>query len=125
MVLTTKKITETWHVKVFYISGARINDMNHHLMPVIANPPNYLILHIGTNDATTNLSIKIIDDLLTLKCDILKQLPNCRVLVPNYTIQISRKKANLTLCNINKNMERLSLECTENSNIILVGKDCI
>ena len=59
-----------------YFSGARINDMNHHLIPIIAKQPNYLILRLGTNDATTNTSRKIIDDLLMLKSNILKQLPN-------------------------------------------------
>ena len=29
------------NVKVFYLLGARINDMNHHLMPIIAKQPDY------------------------------------------------------------------------------------
>ena len=36
-----KKLQKHGNVKVFYFSGARINDMNHHLMPVIAKRPNY------------------------------------------------------------------------------------
>ena len=71
-----KKLQKHGNVKVFYFSGARITDMNHHLMPIIAKQPDYLILHVGTNDATTNTSRKIIDDLLMLKSNILKQLPN-------------------------------------------------
>ena len=31
-----KKLEEHGNVKVFYFSGARIYDMNHHLMPIIA-----------------------------------------------------------------------------------------
>ena len=81
-----KKLQKHGNVKVFYFSGARINDMNHHLMPVIAKQPDYLILHVRTNDATTNTSRKIIDDLLMLKSNILKQLPNCRVIVSKPTI---------------------------------------
>ena len=52
-------------------------------MPIIVKRPDYLILHVGTNDATTSTSRKIIDDLLMLKSNILKQLPNCRVKFPN------------------------------------------
>ena len=55
-----KKLQKHDNVKVFYFSGERIN-MNHHLMPIIAKQPDYLILHIGTNNVTTNTSRKIID----------------------------------------------------------------
>ena len=112
-----KKLQKHGNVKVFYFSGARINDMNHHLMPIIAEQPDYLILHVGTNDATTNTSRKIIDDLLMLKSNILKQLPNCRVIVSKPTIRIDHGKANLTLRNVNKHLETLNLECIENGNI--------
>ena len=112
-----KKLQKHGNVKVFYFSGARINDMNHHLMPIIAKQPDYLILHVGTNDATTNTSRKIIDDLLMLKSNILKQLPNCRVIVSKPTIRIDHGKANLTLRNVNKHLETLNLECIENDNI--------
>ena len=53
-----KRLQKHGNVKVFYFSGARINDTNHHLMPIIAKRPDYLILHIGTNDATTSTSRK-------------------------------------------------------------------
>ena len=62
-----KKLQKHGNVKVFYFSGARINDMNHHLMPIIVKQPGYLILHVRNNDGTTNTSRKIIDDLLMLK----------------------------------------------------------
>ena len=112
-----KKLQKNGSAKVFYFSGARINDMNHHLMPIIAKRPDYLILHVGTNDATTNTSRKIIDDLLVLKCHILKQLQNCRVIVSKPTVRIDHGKANLTLRNVNKHLETLNLECIENGNI--------
>ena len=67
-----KKLQKHGNVKVFYFSGARINDMIHYLMPVIAKRPDHLILQVGTNDATTNTFRNIIDDLFILKCNILK-----------------------------------------------------
>ena len=81
-----KKLQKHGNVKVFYFSGARINDMNHHLMPIIAKRPDYLILHVGSNDATTNTSRKIMEDLLMLKRNLLKQLPNCKVIVCKPTV---------------------------------------
>ena len=59
-------------LKVIYFSGAKNNKMNNHLMPIIAKQPDYLMLHVGTNDTTTSTSRKIIDDLPILKCNILK-----------------------------------------------------
>ena len=44
-----KKLQKHGNVKVFYFSGAKINDMNHHLMPIFAKLPDYLILHLFSN----------------------------------------------------------------------------
>ena len=52
-----------------------------------------------------------------LKSNILKQLPNCRVIVSKPTIRIDHGKANLMLHNVNKHLETLNLECIENGNI--------
>ena len=60
------------NVKVFHFSGARIEDFNQYIAPIIKKQPDYLILHARTNDATTNTSKKIVDDLLILKSNISK-----------------------------------------------------
>ena len=86
-------------------------------MPIIAKRSDYLILYVGTTDATTNTSRKIVDYLLMLKCNILKQLPDCRVIGSKPTVRIDHEKANLTLRNVNKHLETLNLECIENGNI--------
>ena len=52
-----------------------------------------------------------------LKCNILKQLPNCRVIVSKPTVWRDHEKANLTLRNVNKHLETLNLECIDNGNI--------
>ena len=63
------------NVKVFHFSGARIEGINQYILPIIMKQPDYLILHVGTNDATTNTSKKIVEDSLILKPNTLKQLP--------------------------------------------------
>ena len=78
-------------------------------MPIIAKRSDYLILHVGTNHAITSTSRTIIDDLLMLKCNILKQLPNCRVMVSKPTVRIDHGKANITLPSVNKHLETLNL----------------
>ena len=84
---------------------------------MIKNKPDYLIFHVGTNDATTNSSRKIVDDLLMLKTNISKQLPNCRIVLSKPTIRHDHGKANLTIRNVNKHLENLELECIDNNNI--------
>ena len=42
--INEKKLHKHGNVKVFYFSGARINDMNHHL--IIAKQFNFLILQL-------------------------------------------------------------------------------
>ena len=51
------------------------------------------------------------------KCNILKQLPNCRVIVSKPTLRIDYGKANLTLRNVDKYLENLNLECIKNGSI--------
>ena len=68
-----KRLSKTHgNVKVFHFSGARIEEINQYIAPIIKNQPDYLILHARTNDATTNKSKKIVDDLLILKSNISK-----------------------------------------------------
>ena len=59
-----KKLQKHDNVRRFLISGARINDINHHLMPIMVKQLDYLMLYVGTNDPTTNTSTKFIGDLL-------------------------------------------------------------
>ena len=47
-------------------SGAITDDIYHHIMPLIEKRP-YIILMIGTNDASTKSADKIVDEILDLK----------------------------------------------------------
>ena len=76
-----------------------------------------MILYVGTNDATTKSSRKIVEDLLMLKTNISKQLPNCRIVLSKPTIRHDRGKANLTIRNFNEHLENLKLEFVDNNNI--------
>ena len=87
------------------------------MVPIIKNKPDYLILYVRTNDATTNSSRKIVDDLLMLKTNISKQLPNCRIVLPKPTIRHDHGKANLPIRNVNKHLENLEWEYNDNNNI--------
>ena len=55
----------------------------------------YLILPVGTNDATNKTSRKVINNLFMLKFNVLKKFPNCRIVLSKPTTQIDLGKANL------------------------------
>ena len=44
-----------------------MEDINQYLVPVSKKKQDYLIAYVGTNDAITNTSKKLLDDLLMLK----------------------------------------------------------
>ena len=87
------------------------------IIPIIKKQPDYLILHVGTDDAATNTPKQIVDDLLILKQNISKQLPRCRIVLSKPIIRHDKGKANLTIRNVNKHLSALQSECIENDNI--------
>ena len=89
--------------------NVKVFDLNHYIVPIIKNKPDYLLLHVGTNDATTNSSRKIVGDLLMLRTNISKQLSNCRIVLSKPTIRHDHGKANLTIRNVNEHLEDLEL----------------
>ena len=54
-------------VKVRDFRGATIDDLKHHLVPLLQKKPEHIILHIGTNDVVSKTSRQILDELLQLK----------------------------------------------------------
>ena len=113
-----KRLSQKYdNVKVFHFSGARIEDLNHYIVPIIKSELDYLILHVRTNVATKISYRKLVDDLLMLKTNIAKQLPNCRIVLSKPTIPHDHGKANLTIRNVDKHLENLELECIVNNNI--------
>ena len=68
--MSTKRV-----VKVRKFPGSTISDMYHHLVPLLEKNPDYLILHVGTNDVLSYEGTEIVDKLLQLKSFIQEKLP--------------------------------------------------
>ena len=67
--------------KVRYFPGARTDDMYDYMKAPLRKLPDYIILHIGTNDAVSNTSREILDKILKLKTYIQKELPKCQITI--------------------------------------------
>ena len=63
--------TDKHNVKVRFFRSGTIEEMEDDIKPILRREPDYIILHVGTNNAT-NLTVRdILDKLLRLKSTIL------------------------------------------------------
>ena len=66
-------------VKVRCCRGATVEDMFDYVKPILKRKPDYVVLHVGTNNAKDMTSRKILDKLLQLKTAVLDSNENCKV----------------------------------------------
>ena len=104
-------------VKIFDHSSATIGDLHHHIIPILKRKPDHIIIHVGTNDAVSKTSRQILDDLLQLKNEILKTLPNCNIIISKPAMRVDNGKAALTLKHLNEHLSQLKVDSIDNSNI--------
>lgn len=104
------------NVKAFHFSRARIRDISQLIQPKIKKKPEFLILHVGINDANIKDSRKIVDYIPLLKSAILKSLLDSRVIVSEPTFRGDNSKAAPTIGNFNKHLLNLETECIKNDN---------
>ena len=57
----------TPNTDTFPVRGVTIDDLKHHLAPLLKKKPEHIILHIGTNDDFSKKSGQILDELLQMK----------------------------------------------------------
>ena len=54
-------------VKVKRFPGSTVDDLSHHIIPIIRKKPTNMVIHTGTNDAPSSTFREIRDNLLKLK----------------------------------------------------------
>ena len=105
------------NAKVRVYPGAGIEDMHYNILPLLRKKPTNIILHVGTNDTTSENSAEIIVKLLQLKNFILSILPNCKVIFSALIDRFDDNKSRLTVKLTNRNMESRGIRVIDNSNI--------
>ena len=70
-----------FNVKVRRFLSAKISDMYHSLTPFLYKKPDYIVLHVGTNDTVDSQASAIVDKLLQLKYFVKEKLPNCKIVL--------------------------------------------
>ena len=75
--------------------------MYYYLNPLLGKQPDYVILHVSTNDAISMISDVILKVLLLLQVHIESTLPSCVVILSELTTRYDDAKARLTLWTLN------------------------
>ena len=104
-------------VKVHNFRGATVDDMKHHVIPLLRKEPSFIIIHAGTNDAPYLTSRKILHNLITLKSFITDKLPNCKVVTSTPTLRRDNGKAVLTVSQLTNHLLQLGMDIIDNINI--------
>ena len=110
--------TENVITKVRNYPGDSKECKKSNLIPLIAKKPDYMILHVATNDASNDPKKDIINDLLNLKSMVTNALPNCRLVISKPVIRTDNDKAMSAIRNLNNQLSQLEIECIENDNIL-------
>ena len=71
------------NVKVRPFSGSTVNDMFNYISPLLRKQPDYILLHLGSNDSINSTSDIIYNRLMKLKDYIQGILPNVTVMLSN------------------------------------------
>ena len=113
-----KRLSKNINVKLRAFSGSTIADMYFYLEPLLNKEPDYVLLHVATNDVNTNtISDNILNDLLELKRHVELKLPSCTVYISTPTIRTDNHKFNVILQNLTEKLKRLCIPLMDNSNI--------
>ena len=94
-----KKMSRNRKVKIRFFPGAKIKDMFHYIIPLLEKKPDYVILHVGTNDAPYKADSDISNEILELMRSIKEKHPGCK------TITLSAPMIRSDNYNVNKENE--------------------
>ena len=115
--LDEKRLSRNNRVKVRSFPGATINDMYSYIKPLLEKQPDYIILHISTNDAVTKTSESILTELLQLKLYVETTLPSCVVIISEPILRLDNAKANFTIKHLSDKLRNLNIKLLPNRNI--------
>ena len=111
------KLSKTRHIRVQPIPGGKIEDIQQNLKDLLHEDLETVIIHAGTNNATTDTPQMIVDKLITLKQNIEGSLPKYRNIISNLIVGTDNTKANSTIRKTNRLIKELQIQTVDNSNI--------
>ena len=107
------------NVKIQCHGGCTISCMYSHLQKMFDLKPDYILLHIGSNDCTNNISDKVLSEFKMLTAYIAKELPYAKLIISLPIVRADSSRSNAIQQNFKLKLQRLFFPCLENSNINL------
>ena len=83
--------------------------MYNYLKPILKRHPEFLILHIGTNDTSKYTPNEIVDRVLALKRFVVSQNKECKVIVSTLTMRVDNSKNGNAVQKVNEILKELNI----------------
>ena len=111
--------THNVNVKVRCHGGCTVACMYTHLPELFKLKPDYILLHIGSNDCTTKTSDVILQEIKNLTGYITKSLPCCKIIISLPIVRTDSSRATQIQKHLKLKLQRLMFPCMDNSNVDL------
>ena len=113
------RMSRKLNVKVRPNRGATTRDMYDHLNALLRKKPKYLILHVGSNDASNDkiTSDDLYDRLIRLKSYAEKKVPGMQITLSCPTIRTDNRLANIKIIHLRNRLKREGINILSNENI--------
>ena len=97
--------------------GCTIECMYSHLDTVMERKPEFVLLHVGTNNCVNRTSDEVLKDLKRLKEYIERVLKSTKVYISLPTVRTDNTRANNIIRNLNIKLKKLNYTLLDNCNI--------
>ena len=91
--------------------------MFDYVKPILKRKADYVVLHVGTNNAEDMTSRNILGKLLQLKTAVLDSDKNCKVILSQPIARVDDDKAGFTISKLNNLLEEIDTPILKNRNI--------
>ena len=113
------KLSKTRHIRVQAIPGGKIADIQQNPKDWLHEDLETVIIHAGTNNATTDTPQTIVDKLITLKRNIEGSLTKCCVIISKLIVRTDNTIANTTIRE--KHSEKRGLHLNQEGNTVFAS----
>ena len=111
------RMSRKFKVKVRPFPGAKIEEMFHYLVPLLEKMPDYVILHVGTNDAIDYEASDIVKKILQVKEFIKLTVPNCKVIISRPIKRHHNDNTSRVIKKAISQFQKLTIDMIGNENI--------
>ena len=105
------------NVKLRAFSGSTVNDMHDYVKPLLKKEPDYILMHVGSNDTPFKSADIIFNEILVLRDYIQETLPNVKIIISEPIMRMDNRKANTVINLLVKMLQNSDVSLLVNTNI--------